>query len=72
MQNHIEQRAVYLQTAVVLNKAQFPEPVHEEANSRASSANHLGQSFLTDLEDNGVRNTPLAELCPPSSKPPKR
>jgi len=32
VQNHIEQRAVYLQTAVVLNKAQFPEPVHEEAN----------------------------------------
>jgi hypothetical protein len=46
---------VYLHTSVLLNKAQFPEPIHEEANPRAGRANHLGQSFLTDLGDKGLR-----------------
>jgi hypothetical protein len=32
VQDDMQQRAVDLQPAVVVNKSQFPEPVHEEAN----------------------------------------
>jgi hypothetical protein len=32
-QNYIEQRAMNLQTTVVVNEAQLPEPVLEEAQS---------------------------------------
>jgi hypothetical protein len=53
VQNYIEQRAVDLQPAVVVNKTQFPEAVHEKANSRASGANHLGQRLLADFGDHG-------------------
>ena len=42
VQNHIEQRAVDLQTAVVVNETQFSESVHEKADSRTSGTNHLG------------------------------
>jgi len=69
VQNDIEQRAVYLQTAVVMNKAQFSEPVHEEANPRAGRANHLGQSFLTDLGHNGIGNSLLAEMSQQQQNP---
>ena len=31
MENNVEKRAVDLQPAIVVNKSQFPEPVHEEA-----------------------------------------
>ena len=42
VQNYIEQGAVNLQSAIVANEAQFPEPVHEEAHSRTGGAHHLG------------------------------
>jgi len=35
VQNYVEQRAVDLQTAVVVNETQFPESVHEKAHSSA-------------------------------------
>ena len=42
VQNYIEQGAMNLQTTVVVNETQFPEPVHEEAHSGTSGTNHLG------------------------------
>ena len=33
MKNYIEQRAVDLQAAIVVNKTQLPEPVHEKTDS---------------------------------------
>jgi len=42
VQNYIEQGAVNLQSAIVANEAQFPEPVHEEGHSRTGGAHHLG------------------------------
>jgi hypothetical protein len=42
VQNYIEQGATNLQTTVVVNETQLPDPVHEEAHSRTSGANHLG------------------------------
>jgi len=62
VQNDIEQRTVDLQTAVIVNKTQFPEAVHEEADSRTGRADHLGQSFLTDLRNNGFGNAFFAEM----------
>jgi chromatin remodeling complex protein RSC6 len=34
VQNYIEQQAMELQSAVVVNETQFPEAVHEKADSR--------------------------------------
>src|SRR5208283_2380521 len=49
VQNDVEQRAVHLQTAVVMNETQFPESVHEKTDSRTSRTDHLGQGLLADL-----------------------
>ena len=66
MQNYIEQRAVDLQgslgAAGVVDEAQLPEAVHEEADSRTRGADHFSERFLTDLRDNGFRNPFLAEM----------
>ena len=66
VQNYIEQRAVDLQSAFrpagVVNEAQLPEPVHEEADPRAGGPDHLGQRLLTDLGHYGFRNAFLAKM----------
>jgi len=49
VENNVQQRAVDLQPAIVANKAQFSEPVHEEADPRAGCADHFRQHLLTDL-----------------------
>jgi len=49
VQNYVEQRGVDLQTAVVVNKSQFSESVHEEADPRAGGADHFRQHLLADL-----------------------
>ena len=62
VQNYIEQRAVDLQPAVVVNESQFPEPVHEEADPRAGGADHFRQRLLTDLGNYGLRFAFLAKV----------
>jgi hypothetical protein len=62
VQNYIEQRAVDLQTAVVVNETQFPEAVHEKTDSRTSRADHFGQHLLTDFGDHSFRIALLAEM----------
>lgn len=51
VENDTEKGAVNLQfvTCVVVDKAQFSEPVHEKAYPRASCTNHFGQCLLADL-----------------------
>ena len=61
MQNYIEQRAVDLQSAVVVDETQFSEPVHEIADSRTSGADHLCQRFLANPGNHRLRNAFLAE-----------
>ena len=52
MQYYTEERAVHLQTtAVVINEAELPEPIHKETDSRTGRPYHLGQRLLTDLGD---------------------
>src|SRR4029077_4164909 len=62
VQNYVEKGAVDLQSAVVVNKSQFSEAVHEEAYSRAGSADHFRQCLLADPRDYGFRNALLAEM----------
>jgi hypothetical protein len=49
VQNYIEQRFANPDTAVVLNKAELAEAVHEEADAGSGGADHSRQSFLRDL-----------------------
>ncbi len=57
-----------LKPAVVVNESQFPKPVHEEADTRAGRADHLGQRFLTDLGHNSFGNALLAEMSKQEQK----
>jgi len=71
VQHYVEQRAVDLQTAVVVNETQFPKPVHEKADSRTSRAYHLGQGLLTDFGNSILplrqRVSEVSHSAPPSS-----
>jgi hypothetical protein len=44
---------MHLQTTVVVNEAELSEFVHEEVHSGAGGANHLRQSLLAQLWDDG-------------------
>ena len=51
VQNDIEQRLMNLDGAVVFNKSEIAETIHEKANPRPSSADHLRQRFLRDFRN---------------------
>jgi hypothetical protein len=53
---------VDLQPTIVVNKAQFPEPVHEKADPRAGCAHHFGQSLLAYLGNYRLRCVFFAEM----------
>ena len=40
-QNYIEELTVYVQPAIVINKAKLSEFVHEKADSRTGGTNHF-------------------------------
>jgi len=60
---------VDLQPAVVVNKSQFPETVHEEADPRAGCAHHLSQHLLTDLGNYTLRFAFLAKMSEQQKDP---
>src|SRR5271157_429298 len=62
VQDDIQQRTVNVQSAVILDEAQFAEPVHEEVDSGARRANDLGQHLLADLGDHRLRSAFLPEV----------
>ncbi len=66
MQDNVEQGTVDLQTAFdtagVMDEAEFPEAVHEKTYARAGRADHLCQTFLTDLGDDGFGHSLLAKM----------
>ena len=47
---------------MIVNEPQFPKPVHEKANPRASRAYHLCKGFLTDIRDWSLVHTVFAEM----------
>src|SRR5882762_4222101 len=66
VQNDTKQRAVDLQpslrTAGVIDKAQFPEPVHKKTHPRTSCPDHFGQALLTDFRNHGLGHTILPKM----------
>ena len=60
-----------LNAAVVVNKAQFPEFVHEEAHARPCRSDHFRQRLLTDLRNDRLRLAFLAEIRQQQEKPGK-
>jgi hypothetical protein len=48
VQNHIEQRLVDTDAAVVFDEAELAKAIHEEADAGARGTDHLCQSFLCD------------------------
>jgi hypothetical protein len=44
-----------------VNETQFPEPIHEEADSRTSRTDHFGQRLLVDFWHHGFGRAFLAE-----------
>jgi hypothetical protein len=53
VENNVEKWTVNLQIipGMIVNESQFPKPVHEKANPRASRAYRLCEGFLADLGD---------------------
>lgn len=51
-----------MQTAVILNKAQFSESIHEETDAGARGPDHFGKRFLTDLCKDWFRLSLFAKM----------
>jgi len=49
VQDYAKEAAMDRQPAVILDKSQLPEPVHEMTDPRSGCANHLCEVCLTDL-----------------------
>jgi hypothetical protein len=62
VQDDVEKGTVDFKLTVIADETQFPEPVHEEIDSRAGGAHHLCQSLLTDPWDRNFGLSVLAEL----------
>jgi hypothetical protein len=62
MQNHVQQRAVNLQAAVVFDEPKLTKLVHERADARARGADHLGQHLLADRRNDRFRFFVFAEV----------
>ena len=61
-QDHVEQRLMYLDAAVVTDKAELAKAIHEKADARPRGANHLRQGFLRDGRNVGFRFARLAKF----------
>src|SRR5271157_1171510 len=62
VQDDIQQRAVNVQSAVIVDEAQLAEPVHEEVDSGARGANDLGQHLLADFGNHRLGFALLPEV----------
>jgi hypothetical protein len=49
VQNHTQQGIVDFQIAVVIDETELPKFIHEDAHSRARSADNFGERRLADL-----------------------
>ena len=62
MQNRTQERIVDLGMPVIADEAQLAKLVHEIADAGSRGADHLGQSFLTDIWADPLWATFLAEI----------
>jgi hypothetical protein len=63
VQNNIQQRTVDLHIAIVFDKSQLSEFVHEMAYAGPRGANHLRKRLLTDFRYDRLRRSFLAKPC---------
>ena len=49
VEDDIQEGAMHLQAAVVVDEAQLPKLVHEQTHPGSRRPDHFGQGFLTDL-----------------------
>ena len=61
-QDHAQKRTVDFQPIVVVDEAELPELVHEEAHSGPCRSDHFSQSFLADLRNHWLRFPVLAAI----------
>ena len=62
MQDRVQQRSMNLYLAVVADKTQLPEFIHERTNPGSRRANHLCQGPLIEICIDRLRATLLAEV----------
>ncbi len=55
VEDNVEQGLVDVDAAVVVDEAHFAEAIHEEADARAGSADHLGECLLGDFWNDDMR-----------------
>jgi len=63
VEDDVDEGAVNFQRVVIVDEAEFAEPIHEEADSRPRGSHHLRQHLLTDLGQNGFWPLILTEVC---------
>lgn len=64
MENHIEQRFVHPDATVVFDIAKLAKSVHEEADPRASSADHPASVswVILGINDSGITGFPYSAI----------
>ena len=60
--DHIEQRLIHLDAAVVTDKPELAKAIHKKSDVRPCGADHLRQRFLRDGGDEGVPFSRLAKF----------
>ena len=71
VQDHAEEATVNRQPVViaVIDKAQFPEPIHEMIDPRSGCADHLCQAILTDSGEYRFGSAFLAKMSKQQENP---
>lgn len=54
---------MHVDATVVVQEAELPELIHDEADAGARGANHLGEHVLTDLRNERVHLAFFLEMC---------
>jgi len=62
VENHIQQRLMHPDAALVFDEAKLAKAVHKKADTRTSGADHFRQRFLSDRGDQRFRLTRLAKF----------
>ena len=70
VENYTDKRTMNVHaTTVVIDEAQFSEPIHEKADPRTRGTDHLGEGLLADFRNDGYRLGFLAKICQQQEKP---
>src|SRR5580658_3878204 len=69
VENDVQERAVDLQPAVVVNEPHLSESVHKKTDPRPRCSYHLSKSLLTDLGNYGLGYAFLTEMSKQEQNP---